>query len=347
MSQRTIAVLIAAPLLLALGVVAAAVPLPYAAYSPGPTFDVLAKDSDEAELIQVAGHKTYRDDGEIRFTTVRSTGRFDELGLGELLGRWFDPDQAVVPFDVAHPPERTAEEDEIQGAVSMVTSQDVAVAVALEELGEEVEPLVQVAYVDDDSPASGELRVRDKFLEVDGEPVESTDDIVEGVRAHGPDDPVELLVERGSKELTVRVAPQPDPEDGEMRIGVRLGLGYDFPFEVMIKVDEAIGGPSAGLMFALSVYDTLTPGSLTGGAVVAGTGEISPEGEVGPIGGIEQKIAGAEEADADLFFVPPANCPDVTDLDPDLRLVKATTMHDARVALEQWVEDPDAELPAC
>ncbi|HYG92051.1 MAG TPA: S16 family serine protease [Nocardioides sp.] len=345
MSQRTIAVLIAAPLLLVLGVLAVAVPLPFAAYSPGPTFDILAKDQNEAELIQVDGHKTYRDDGQIRFTTVRSTGRYDELGLGALLQRWIDPDQAVVPFEVAHPPDQTAEEDEIQGEISMVTSQDVAVAVALEELGEKVKPLIQVAHVDDGSPAFGELRVRDKFLEVDGEPVRTTDDIVEGVRDHGPGDPVELLVNRAGKRVTVQI--EPEPEDGEMRIGVRLGLGYEFPFDVSIHVDESIGGPSAGLMFSLAVYDTLTPGSLTGGEVVAGTGEIGPDGKVGPIGGIEQKIAGAEDAGAELFLVPPDNCTDVSGLDPDLRLVKATTMHDARLAIEAWAEDPDAELPAC
>lgn len=345
MSQRTIAVLIAAPLLLVLGVLAAFTPLPYAAYSPGPTFDILAKDQNEAELIQVAGHKTYRDDGEIRFTTVRSTSRFDDLGLADLLGRWLDPDQAVVPYDVAHPPDQTAEDDEIRGAVSMVTSQDVAVAVALEELGEKVTPKIQVAYVDKESPAFGELRVRDKFLEVDGEPVKRSEDIVQAVRRHGPGDPVELLMERGGERFTAEIEPR--EVDGEMRIGVTLGLGYEFPFEVSIKVDPSIGGPSAGLMFSLAVYDTLTPGSLTDGEVVAGTGEIAPDGTVGPIGGVEQKIAGAEDADAELFFVPADNCVDVADLDPDLRLVKATTMHQARLALEKWAENRDAELPAC
>ena len=100
-------------------------------------------------------------------------------------------------------------------------------------------------------------------------------------------------------------------------------------------------------MFSLAIYDTLTPGSLTDGEVVAGTGELLDDGNVGPIGGIEQKIAGAEEAGAELFFVPKDNCGDVDGLDPDLALVKATTMHEALEALEAWADDRDADLPSC
>ena len=131
------------------------------------------------------------------------------------------------------------------------------------------------------------------------------------------------------------------------RIGISLGIGYDFPFDVSIKVDPAIGGPSAGLMFSLAIYDTLTPGSLTDGETIAGTGELRDDGSVGPIGGIEQKIAGAEDAGAELFFVPRDNCGDVDGLDPDLTLVKATSMHKALEALEAWADDRDADLPSC
>ena len=113
-----------------------------------------------------------------------------------------------------------------------------------------------------------------------------------------------------------------------------------------VKIPEKISGPSAGLMFSLAVYDTLTPGSLTDGEVVAGTGEIRPDGSVGPIGGIDQKIAGAARDGAELFLVPPDNCPDIAGVDSDpMRLVMAKTMHSARVALETWAEDPDADLP--
>ncbi|HWJ65831.1 MAG TPA: S16 family serine protease [Nocardioides sp.] len=345
MSQRLIAVCIAAPLALILGGVALAVPLPYASYSPGPTFDVLGIDENQAEIIQVDGHKAYYDQGQIRFTTVVASSYGQKLTLGDALSRWLDPDKAVVPYDVAHPPEQTADDEETRGAVQMTTSQDVAKAVALEELGYDVASAVQVAHIDEESPAQDKLLVRDIFKEVDGEPVTSADDIVEAVEKHDDLSNVEFRILRGDDELTVRVKPR--LVDGEPKVGIILGLGYEFPFDIRLRVDPSVGGPSAGLMFALAIYDTLTPGSLTGGAAVAGTGELLPDGTVGPIGGIQQKIAGAEEADAELFFVPEANCPDTKRLDPDLRLVKATTMHEARLALETWVEDPSAKLPSC
>ncbi|MEQ6903409.1 PDZ domain-containing protein [Nocardioides sp. YIM 152588] len=345
MNQRTLAALIAGPLVITLGAVALAVPLPYASYSPGPTFDILGVDSDDAEIIQVDGHRSYYDDGQIRFTTVLSSARGRKLSMGEALVRWADPDQAVIPYDVAHPPNQTAEDEKVEGEVQMTTSQDVAKAVALGEMGIDVEPRLQVAHVSKDGPAHGELLVRDVFVKIDGEPVTSSEQVIEQVRTHDDGSPVTLVMRRDRKNLTVKIVPE--IEDGVPRIGVLLGVGYDFPFDIDLQVDPAVGGPSAGLMFSLAIYDTLTPASLTGGEIVAGTGEIASDGRVGAIGGIAQKIAGAEDAGAELFFVPAGNCDDVAGLDPELRLVKATTMHRARLSLEKWSEDPDAELPTC
>ncbi len=349
MTQRWIAFAVAAPLTFLLFVLAAFVPLPYSVYTPGPTFDILAKDANESEIIQVAGHKVYRDDGQIRFTTVQSSPRGKKKSLIEALGSWLDPDEAVIPYDIAHPPNQTAEDEERDGAVSMVTSQDVAVATALRELDYEVPSVVQVAFVAEDGAAFGKLRVRDKLLEVDGEPVRGSQEVVDAVERHGPGDPVSLLVERDRKRMTIEIEPVEMTIEGVKapRIGISLGIGYDFPFDVSIQVDPAIGGPSAGLMFSLAIYDTLTPGSLTDGETVAGTGELRDDGTVGPIGGIGQKIAGAEDAGAELFFVPEDNCNDVDGLDPDLTLVKATTMHESLEALEAWADDRDADLPSC
>lgn len=345
MSQRLIAACIAAPLVLILGGIALAVPLPYASYSPGPTFDVLGKDGDEAEFVQVDGHKAYYDEGQIRFTTVIASSNGDKLTLGDALARWLDPDKAVVPYDVVHPPDQSAEDEEAEGAIQMTTSQDVAKAVALTELGYDIPAAVQVSFVKPDGPAYDKLLVRDIFKEVDGEPVTSAEDVIEAVKKHKDLTNVEFGIQRGDDELTVRI--KPELVDDTPRVGVSLGLGYEFPFDINLRVDPSVGGPSAGLMFALAIYDTLTPGSLTGGATVAGTGELLPDGTVGPIGGVQQKIAGAEDAGAELFFVPKDNCPDVAGLDPDLRLVKATTMRETRLALEKWAGDRDAELPTC
>ncbi|KRC54742.1 MULTISPECIES: PDZ domain-containing protein [unclassified Nocardioides] len=349
MSQRLIAVCIAGPLALILGGVALAVPLPYASYSPGPTFDMLATDANRAEIIQVDGHKAYYDKGELRFTTVIASSNGDKLTLGDALARWLDPDKAVVPYDVVHPPKQSAEDEEAEGAVQMTTSQDTAKAVALQEMGIEVPTALQVAYVRPEGASVDKLLVRDILKEVDGEPVTDAEQLVRAVQKHKDLSLVELRIQRGDDELTVRIKPKMGEVDGKKvpLIGITPGLGYEFPFDIQLHVDPSVGGPSAGLMFSLAIYDTLTPGSLTGGATVAGTGELAPDGRVGPIGGIAQKIAGAEKAGAELFFVPKDNCADVAGLDPDLRLVKATTMHEARQALEKWAGDHDAKLPTC
>lgn len=348
MGQRWIAALLAGGLLSTLLLTVMAVDLPYAVYSPGPTVDVLAEDADDAELIQIDGSEVdvYHDEGgEIRFTTVSSTVRGNKPGLLELLAAWADPDRAVIPYDIAHPPNQTAEEEEQQGQRSMATSQQTAAAVALTELGYDLPTSTQVIEVAPESPSEGVLLPGDVFLRADGARVRTNQDVVDAVTAHEPGDPVSLRIRRDGERLDVEIAPE--DVEGEPRIGVVVGENYEFPFDIKIRVDEAIGGPSAGLMFALAIYDTLTPGSLSDGETIAGTGTIDSEGAVGPIGGIAQKIAGAEDSGAELFLVPAANCPDVAELDPDLRLVKAETMHATRLALQAWADDRDADLPTC
>jgi PDZ domain-containing protein len=134
------------------------------------------------------------------------------------------------------------------------------------------------------------------------------------------------------------------------RVGIVVGPSYEFPFDVSLNIDDRIGGPSAGLIFSLAVYDTLTPGSLTGGTAVAGTGTIAEDGTVGPIGGIQQKIIAAADSGAELFLVPPGNCESAAALgldEEEMRLVKAPTMSSAVTSIKTYVEEPDAPLPSC
>ncbi len=345
MTQRTLAGLIAVPLLVALWVTAATQPLPYVTYEPGLTLDVLAETNGN-EIIQVSGHRTYRTDGELRMTTVYVSQPDARVTLFELMHDWISPDDSVYPYKAVYRPDETTEQNRQEGAVEMVSSQDAATAVALDELGYDVQPAIEVLSVTQGSPADGALKVRDIFLAVDGKPVSSTDDIISAVQAVPPGSPVTFTVRRDGKRTPVTVTPK--NVDGKQTIGIQFGTGFEFPFKVSVNIDPTIGGPSAGLMFSLGIYDTLTPGSLTSGATVAGTGTIDASGNVGPIGGIQQKIVGAREAGARLFMVPPDNCADAVGAPHgDMRLVKATTMHDAVAAIEAWVADPNATLPTC
>lgn len=345
MSQRTLAAMLAVPLLIGLFVVVGTQPLPYVTYRPGPTVDILAA-RDGKEIVEVSGHKAYRDDGELRMTTIYVDQPQDDVTLEELLRAWIDPKEAVYPYESVYAPEDTDESSDAESAVQMVSSQDSAIATALTELGYDVEPEIEVLHVDKDLPADGKLKVRDILLSVGGTEINSAEDVVTAVDKAPAGQPLTFVVRRKGQAVTASITPR--EVDGDKRIGITPGPGFTFPFDVSVDIGENIGGPSAGLMFSLAIYDTLTPGSLTGGAVIAGTGEINADGTTGRIGGIQQKIAGAEAAGASLFMVPVGNCPDTTDLDPgDMRLVRVDTMHDAVEAITTWVDDHDAALPTC
>ena len=345
MSQRTLAGIIAVPLLLALWVAALWLPLPYVTYAPGLTVDVLGQERDQ-EIIQVSGHQTFRDDGELRMTTVYVTQPGARVSLLQVMQAWISDEDAVYPYDSVYAPDESAQDADLESAVQMVSSQDEAVAVALEELGYDPVPVTKIQNVAKGMPADGGLKVGDILVAVDGTLITQPQDVAQAIEGAGAGQPLAFDIERDGEDLTVRITPK--QVDGSPRVGIVPGPGYHFPFAVHVNIDPDIGGPSAGLMFSLAIYDTLTPGSLTGDATVAGTGTIAADGSVGPIGGIQQKIVGAREAGARIFLVPPDNCADALGAPhDDMRLVKAETMHDAVEAVTTWVEDPDAALPTC
>ena len=349
MSQRTLAGLLAVPLLIALWVTAAFVPLPYVTYEPGLTVNVLG-DSGKRPIIEVSGHRAYPDaGGQLRMTTVyvsqpRPAGRNN---LFDLMHDWVSDEDAVYPYDAVYQPQETVEQNKAEGKQEMTSSQDAATAAALAELGYHV-TRAAVADVEQGSPAAGHLQKHDVVVSVDGTPVDSAGQLVTAVQQASAGRPVTFVVRRDGRRTAVRVTPT--TLDGKPHVGIQVATEAvpKLPVDVKVNLDPAIGGPSAGLMFSLGIYDTLTPGSLTGGQTIAGTGTVDAAGAVGPIGGIQQKIVAARDAGAKLFLVPPDNCSEALGAPRgDMRLVKATTMHDALQAVKKWVQDPSASLPSC
>jgi PDZ domain-containing protein len=281
-------------------------------------------------------------------TTVSVTRPRTHVRLPELLAAWISRKDAVYPWDAIYQKGTTDKQSEQEGAVQMSTSQDTATAVALRELGQPVPEQVTVASVVKGSPADGTLRAGDVVDSVDGLAVtaDNSDQAVKRIQQTPQGGTVAMLVTRDGKQVGVRMKPV--KQDGVQRIGISLGMSYRFPFDVHVNISDDIGGPSAGLIFSLAIYDVLTPGSLTGGQRIAGTGEIEPDGSVGPIGGIQQKIAASDRDGAKLFLVPKDNCSEAVGADRgDVRLVKVTTMHDAVQSVEAWAKDPHAALPSC
>jgi PDZ domain-containing protein len=191
------------------------------------------------------------------------------------------------------------------------------------------------------------LKKGDVVTEVAGKKVTGLPELRRLLQETKAGEPVEVAFTRGGKAETAEVRTLRGAE-GQTLLGVLIDPTYKFPIEVNIKIDN-IGGPSAGMMFSLGIIDKLTPGPMTGGKKIAGTGTIDSSGEVGPIGGIQQKLVGARDAGAAWFLAPSDNCSEVAGHVPaGLRVVRVSTLHEARVAVEAIGEGKDTSgLPTC
>lgn len=333
-------------LALALGVVASALPVPYVIESPGPTFNTLGMDGDKP-VISVGGHETFSARGNLDLTTVYVDGGPNgPVSIFEAFQAWLDSSKAVYPEELIFPKGVTKEQSQQESAQAMATSQENATASALKELKIPFEQKLQVTGLADASAAEGKLEQGDIFTSINGRPITGLSVVQSELAADGGK-PAAVVVDRNGTPVTVSITPKLN-QAGKYVLGVLLQYQFKFPFDVKISL-EKVGGPSAGMMFALGIVDTVTPGDLTGGKHIAGTGTITPEGIVGPIGGIAQKMHGAREQGATMFLAPAGNCDDVVGHIPaGLQVVKVETLSDATAAIERLASGQDTSgLPAC
>lgn len=322
-------------------------PTPYLIERPGPTFDVLGEIDGEA-VIQIKNHQSYDSEGQLDVLTVSIVGRPESTPSWIEIGfAWLDAKQKVVPVEALYPPNRTSEEVRAESSAMMEVSQQDAVAAALGYLKYETPREIYIAQVTADSPSSGKLVAADFVISVDGQRLTSIEQLRSIVGAWNEKSSVEVTVDRNGVEVTEEVTPVKDAE-GNYRLGILVGYKYDFPVDVELQLGE-VGGPSGGMMFALGIIDRLTPGNITGGLHIAGTGTIVQSGEVGPIGGVVLKLHGAKAAGATVFLAPAGNCPEIVGNEPDgLRVVKIEKLSDAVSALEKISKNQDlASLPSC
>jgi Lon-like protease len=328
MSYRLVTLLIAGVCVLVGLVVAAIVPVPYVALTPGPTLNTLGSPGGKP-LIQISGHRTYPTSGNLNLVTVSYTGGpGTDFNIFSALRAWLTPNDAVVPASEIFTPGQTQQQVVHQDTQQMLGSQEDAAAAALCYLNISYKTVDSVAATAKGTPAAGVLRPGDVITAVDGQQISCRHDVVTMIRNRKPGADVTLTVVRGSAMKTIRLATK--NVSGQAVVGIQLAPPkYVFPFTVKINL-PGIGGPSAGLMFALGIIDKLSPSSLTGGRFIAGTGEISPTGAVEPIGGIQQKMAGARSAGATIFLTPAANCGNTAGAVPSgLQLVKVSTLANA------------------
>jgi PDZ domain-containing protein len=335
--HRGLIATLAGLVLLALIALAALLPVPFIVLSPGPTFNTIG-DVDGVPLVEISDTTTYPVTGALDMTTIREEGEpRSPLTVFGALVAWIDPDRAVLPRELLYGDDETTEEVQQRNAVLFSTSQSNAVAAALTTLGEPLIEDVVVTAVVEGTPAFGVLDAGERIIAIDGAPVRVPEDVVEAVRSEPVGSTLAFTVARDGEEVDVDVVSAEKPDEaGVPYVGITVGVNYRAEFPIVFALDD-IGGPSAGMMFALAIVDKLTPEDLTGGGHVAGTGTIDPSGTVGAIGGIRQKLAGARDAGATLFLMPEVHCEEAAGHVPDgLTLVPVTTLQGALDALAAW-----------
>ena len=319
-------------------------PVPYVSLTPGPTYNTLGKDDSGNAIIKISGVTVKRDSGHLNMTTVDVSTQ--PITAFDALEGWLLRDEVIVPRAAIYPPgvsEKTTNQQNLQ---EFTQSQDSAIAAAACELG--YPKRFGVATVTSTGASYNKLQPSDLIRTLDGRPAATPDALTGALEKVAPGTTVSLGIVREGKPRTVQVKLGP-PLQG--RSGGSLGITVSTqicqaPFHVDLGLGNQIGGPSAGMMFALGIIDEVGPSDLTRGRFIAGTGTIDPSGAVGPIGGIQLKMVAARDKGATLFLAPASNCGDVRGAIPSgLQVAKVSTLHEAvQVLLDSAAGKP---VPHC
>ncbi|MEJ5928427.1 PDZ domain-containing protein [Corynebacterium sp. H128] len=310
--------------------------VPYAAEGPGPTYNTLA-DYDGKQIVNIAGAEVDKTTGNLNMTTVSVR---TQMTLSQAVARWLFSEDTIVPIESVFPQDMTEEEINQQNQLAFVDSESSATLAAFNYLGRPT--VVEIKEVTPDGPAKDHLAAGERIAAIDGIAIHSPDQLRGLVSAKKPGEKVSVtLVDGGTKEIELGE----NPHTGTGFLGITMGSVPADDTKVEYNLED-IGGPSAGLMFSLAVVDKLSPGELTGGKFIAGTGTIDAAGKVGPIGGIQHKVRAAKEAGAEVFLAPQDNCAEAMRSQAEgLTVLKVATIDDAIRQLEAY--NSGGEVTTC
>ena len=336
---------------LILGMLALTLPSPYLVESPGPIFNTIGEDNG-SPVTAVHGAQTYETEGSLALTTVFVSGApTSTVRVPDAVRGWFDPGIDITPHELVYPSGTTAEEVRQHNTQAMASSQELALAAALDHLEMDFEVELSVMDFTEQAVEAGTpeiLTPGDQVIAAAGERVTGLEGLRSAVNAAAGES-IELTVVRDGEHVEVEV-PTYQEADGEYYVGILLASEFEFPVEADIRL-EGVGGPSAGLMFTLGLIDSMTEDSLTGGENWAGTGTVDPDGTVGPIGGIAQKVIGARDGGAEQFLAPRDNCDELEGRLPEGLAVYGVENVDQAVDIVEAVRDGNddvlAELESC
>jgi PDZ domain-containing protein len=332
MPRRTLTLYISAVAVIVAILVAERISVPYVILGPGPTLNTLGSDQSGKPLITISGRTVHPTSGHLNMVSITYEGGPGHgFNVFTALRAWLDPHEAVVPESEIFAPGQSQKQVTQQDQTEMTGSQQSATAAALTQLHIKYRTYPGVVSVEKGLPAYGQLDPGDLITAVDGQAVTSSGQLTTQIKAHAAR-PLTVTVQRDGKTRQVQLTAK--KVGGRPILGVVVQDQYKFPFAVTIRIGQ-IGGPSAGMMFALGIIDKISAENLTGGKFIAGTGEITAAGAVQPIGGIQQKMIGARDAGATVFLAPAGNCADTKGaVPPGLRVVKVSTLSGAISALQ-------------
>ena len=323
-------------------------PAPFVILSPGDPQNILGS------AITISGTKVYPTTGKLSVTSVMVTDPDSYMTGFDVLYGWVDKTRAVIPRSEVYPEGETAEQAVEEGAAEMSGSQINATAAALAYLGYKSASKIVVLDINKSSNAYKTIEVLDQLVSIDDRKVKSSSELIAYLGDKKPGDLVTIKVIRAGLGELIKQVKLSAREDDSAFIGINIEEQFDFPFDVKIKLEET-GGPSGGLIFALGVVEKLTPANLVRSRNIAGTGTITTDGRVGPIGGIAEKIIGAQADGVEIFLTPTENCMDIKNLKAlateksgksgkVMKIVPVATLAEAISLLEL----PDnAKFPSC
>ena len=349
MTKQTWTATVSAVLFVVLAAVIALVPVPYVTWSPGATYDLFAPQTAGEDAISIVGADTFPTSGQLRMTTVSVTSPSSTLSLPEVLFSYWLPSRQVLPRNAIYRPGEDSPQITQEETQLMDESQSQAIVAALRQSGIEVMNWPMVTTVSNSGPSADALQPGDLILAVDAKTTTKVADVQKIISEHHVGDPVVFTVQRGKDKLRPTVITRATVNNPKKPIvGITLSTGYSYSPIVTFAIDPAIGGSSAGLMFALGIHEKLSSTDLVAGRIIAGSGTMDADGHVGKVGGIQEKLAAAARDKATIFLFPKDNCVDIDEVPAGVRAVPVDSLAGATHVLEALADPAQADsVPGC
>lgn len=335
-------------LALLLFITALAIPLPYVIIEPGEPQNILGKveKGSSKRLIEITGAKIFPTTGKLNLTSIYVSSPEAKIFGFDVVTAWVDGERSVQPREVFFPKGVSGKEVDQQNALDMRQSQEHAKVSALNYLGYKTPEKIVISAITKESPNNETLKNGDEIIKLNGVQLASAADFKKQLAAISvaktSSDKMQLTILRKSEEKAFTVSTYKLSTKQKV-LGLMVESKYKYPFTIKISLKD-VGGPSAGLMFSLGIIEKLRSENLTRGRNISGTGTIDAFGNIGPIGGIEEKLIGAARAGSKLFLAPALNCDDIHHIPKGLQVVAVETLVEAVAALKN--QDLES-LPAC